>query len=226
MIKVLFFDAFRTLFDTFKTHTEATRLILEHEKLDVDFNEFHDKWDERIMERWRADEPFRLLWPIFEDCLIDTFEYCGAKNYDAAAGIKMWLDLVASAPPFPETVAVVEPLSRQYKTAIVSNSDNFEMKLCLERLGLNFDAVFTSEDVRSYKPRVEIFQAALAHFDASPDEAVMIGDSLSADVEGARNAGLKSIWINRTGKEIPPGKPRPDFTLPDLKGLPEILAAM
>lgn len=227
MLKLLLFDAFRTLFDTYDTHTRAVRMIFETQGIaGVDVEAFHHKWDEYIVEKWRAPGAFELQWPMFEDCLARTFAHFGVAHGDAAAGNRLWLDLVAASPPFPETAEVVQPLSRQYKTAIVSNSDNFEMEICLSRLNLKFDAVFTSEDVRSYKPRPEIFLAALEHFGASPDDAIMIGDSLNADVAGAHNAGIRAVWINRTGRTLPPGGPEPEFTLPDLTGLPKILESI
>lgn len=227
MLKLLLFDAFRTLFDTKDTHTVAVRRILESQNITgIDIEAFHRQWDVFIVEQWSADGPFRLQWDMFEDCLDRTFRHFEAVRYDARAGIEIWKDLVASAPPFPEAAPVLAALNGSYRTAIVSNSDNFEMDICLSRLGADFDAVFTSENVRSYKPRPELFQAALEEFGARPDEAIMIGDSLNADVAGAHNAGLRAVWINRGGGAPKPGGPVPDFTLPDLTGLPALLQSL
>lgn len=224
MLKLLLFDAFRTLFDTKDTHTLAVQQIFETQNITgIDINEFHNQWDVFIVEQWRADGPFQLQWPMFADCLERTFRHFHAAQYNTDAGIKLWLDLVASSPPFPEVGDVMAQLHGRYQTAIVSNSDNFEMKICLERMGLAFDAVFTSEDVRSYKPRPDIFNAALEHFGAAPHEAVMIGDSLNADVAGAHNAGIRAIWINRSDWTPGPDQPAPEFTLPDLTGLPALV---
>ena len=227
MLKVLFFDAFRTLFDTKDTHIEAVRLIFETQNVTgVDIEAFHNKWDEYILENWTAPGGFRLQWPMFEECLARAFEHFGISHGDAAAGNKLWLELVAGAPPFPEARRVVGPLQKQYRTAIVSNSDNFEMKICLERLALDFDAVFTSEDARCYKPRPEIFKMALEYFQAAPQEAIMIGDSWTADVQGAAAAGLRCVWINRTGRDTPSGGAQPVAVLPDLNDLPHVLETL
>ncbi len=222
MIKALFFDAFRTLFDSFKTHIDATVMILERRGLDIDPDAFHEKWDEYILAGWKDGE-FMLQWPMFEECLGKTFEHFGVMEYDAKADIQCWLDLVAGAPVFPEAAQVLQELEEKYIIAILSNTDNFEIGMCLRRHPLPVRHVFTSEDARCYKPNRRIFDDALAAAGVSAAEAVMIGDSQFADVTGAYNAGIKSIWINRTGKEPRPGLPLPDAELPDLMGVPAVI---
>ncbi|MEW6200623.1 MAG: HAD family hydrolase [bacterium] len=228
MVKLLLFDAFLTLFNTEGTHLKATRLILESSGAQpcaptLDPDEFHSQWDKFIVQEWRAEDGFKLLCDIFKDTLIKTFEYFGVKNNRADDVVKIWLDLIADSPPYPEVEQIVNPLTERYDTAIVSNADNYEMNLCLRRLTFTFPAVFTSEDVRVYKPRPEIFHAAMKHFGTAPHETLMIGDSLAADVEGAHNAGIRCVWINRTGKILTPDHPQPDFILPDLNKLNKLL---
>lgn len=226
MIRAILFDAFRTLFDTFSTHERAARKIVENHGLSVDPDAFHDKWDEFILEGWRADGldgRFILLWPMFEKCLKRTFEFFGVQEYNAKTGIQEWLDLVASAPLFPETRTVIETLSHDYKIAIVSNTDNFEIGMCMKNHPLPVPHVITSEDSRCYKPNRKIFDDALAAVGVSADEAVVVGDSQTADVLGAHNAGIRSIWINRNRKAPKPDLPLPDAELPDLTGIPEVL---
>lgn len=65
--------------------------------------------------------------------------------------------------------------------------------------------MFTSEDAKSYKPRKELFEFALNSTGLSAEQVVHIGDSLSSDVKGASAVGIKSIWINRTGREVSDG---------------------
>ena len=74
-------------------------------------------------------------------------------------------------------------------------------------------ASFTSEQARVYKPRAEIFEKGLASFGLRPAEAVYIGDSLRNDYYGARGAGMRSVWINRTGASVPEDV---EFSVPDL----------
>jgi 2-haloacid dehalogenase len=225
MIRALFFDAFRTLYDSYSTHADATRMIVELHGLDIDPEVFHTKWDEFILSGWKDGE-FMLQWPMFELCLEQTFQHFGVSGYDTKTGIKLWLDLVAGAPLFPETKQVLESLADKFDLAIVSNTDNFEIGMCLKNHPLPVKKVISSEDSRCYKPNRKIFDDALRAFGITADEAVHIGDSQFADVLGASNAGIRSIWINRTGKPPRPDLPAPTAELPDLKGIQEVIFKM
>jgi len=56
---------------------------------------------------------------------------------------------------------------------------------------------------RYMKPHRSIFETALASARVSPAEALMVGDSLKADVHGALNAGLGAVWLRRAGDDSP-----------------------
>lgn len=88
---------------------------------------------------------------------------------------------------------------------IVSNIDTNDIREAIEFHGLTPDAVFTSEDARSYKPRKELFEYALNATGLTPEQVVHIGDSLSSDVRGASSVGIDTIWINRGNREVPNG---------------------
>lgn len=79
----------------------------------------------------------------------------------------------------------------------VSNADNGPLLSAIERCGLTFEAVITSEDARSYKPDPVIFEQALQRLGVAPERAVHVGDSLHADVGGARQSGITPIWLCR-----------------------------
>ena len=85
---------------------------------------------------------------------------------------------------------------------IVSNIDRADILEAIDFHGLNPQAVFTSEDAKSYKPRNELFELALKKTGLSADEVLHIGDSLSSDIKGANSVGINAIWINRNGKDI------------------------
>lgn len=88
---------------------------------------------------------------------------------------------------------------------IVSNIDRNDILQAIAFHGLKPNGVFTSEDAKSYKPRKELFEFALKSTGLSAEQVVHIGDSLSSDVKGASAVGIKSIWINRIGREVPHG---------------------
>lgn len=68
---------------------------------------------------------------------------------------------------------------------IVSNIDTKDIREAIEFHGLKPEAVFTSEDARSYKPRKELFEFALQATGLIPEQVVHIGDSISSDIKGA-----------------------------------------
>ena len=91
---------------------------------------------------------------------------------------------------------------------IVSNIDTADIKKAAGCHSLKPAGIFTSEDARSYKPRKELFELALNETGLRPDEVVHIGDSLSSDVRGASALGIKALWLDRSGREIPDGVTR------------------
>ena len=88
---------------------------------------------------------------------------------------------------------------------IVSNIDTDDINRAIEYHELKPAGVFTSEDARAYKPRKELFKLALDKTGLAPEEVIHIGDSISSDVKGASALGIKTLWLNRFGKEIPEG---------------------
>ena len=91
--------------------------------------------------------------------------------------------------------------------ALVTNGASCLQREKLAGSGLadRFDAVVVSGDLGVGKPDASVFRHALSLLGARADAAVMVGDSLDRDVEGARAAGLRGVWINRTGLPQPDG---------------------
>lgn len=88
---------------------------------------------------------------------------------------------------------------------IVSNIDTKDILEAVAFHGLKPAGIFTSEDAKAYKPGKELFEYALNATGLRADEIVHIGDSLGSDIKGAYSVGIKAVWINRSGKEIPKG---------------------
>ncbi|MBP1912129.1 TIGR02253 family HAD-type hydrolase [Thermococcus stetteri] len=104
---------------------------------------------------------------------------------------------------YPDTIPVLEWLRESgYKLGAVTSGPEYQrLKLRLTGLLDYFDAVVTREDVKAIKPEPKIFLYALEKLGVEPGEAVMVGDSLSQDVYGAKNVGMVAVWINRDGDE-------------------------
>ncbi len=79
-----------------------------------------------------------------------------------------------------------------------------------------FQAMIFSGDVPWRKPNPEFMLAAARELDVEPEECLVVGDSLKADIAGARAAGMRSVWINREGVPLSAGEPRPDWIITTL----------
>jgi len=97
--------------------------------------------------------------------------------------------------------------ARGLRLGLISNWDKSLIPV-VEGLGLAgyFDTMISSTDVGMHKPDAEIFALALSRLGASPSEAVHVGDHVTADVQGALDAGLHAVYIDREGKH-------PEFSL-------------
>jgi 2-haloacid dehalogenase/putative hydrolase of the HAD superfamily len=106
---------------------------------------------------------------------------------------------------------------------IVSNIDTHDINAASTRAGWNFEHLVTSEICRSYKPRPEMFLAALEKLKCNIDEVLHIGDSLSSDVVGAQELGIDTAWVNRKGRKLPEEIAPPTFLVKDLRELTSLL---
>jgi 2-haloacid dehalogenase/putative hydrolase of the HAD superfamily len=100
---------------------------------------------------------------------------------------------------------------------IVSNIDNHDLLAAFQHNGWMFSQMVTSEDCRSYKPRPEMFRAALKVVGCAPDEVLHIGDSLTSDIGGAQALGIATAWINRNNR--PTSNLKPTLTTTNLRDL-------
>ena len=133
--------------------------------------------------------------------------------------------------PEPEAVPVLkELLARGHRLGIVSNAaDDADVQVLVDKAEIRpyFDIILTSAVAGVRKPNPLIFQKALAHWGVKPEQAVMVGDLVSADVVGANQLGIFSVWITR---RINPNDQRdlaalhpPKATIASLSELPGVL---
>ncbi|MDP6359142.1 MAG: HAD family hydrolase [Planctomycetota bacterium] len=105
----------------------------------------------------------------------------------------------------PGSVEVLQTLSGQVKLGILSNNlvEHQLPKIEDLEIGQFFESVIISEEAGAKKPEPEIFQIAIERLDSRPEETVMVGDSWESDIVGATSFGIRSVWVNRYGIEIP-----------------------
>ncbi len=123
---------------------------------------------------------------------------------------------------YPDTVPTLEWLKDEgYRLGVITSGPEYQ-RLKLELAGLSgyFKVVVTREDVRAIKPEPGVFLYALERLGVDPEEAIMVGDSLSQDVYGAKSVGMTTAWINRGGE---PGYHMADYEIRTLHELRKIL---
>lgn len=202
----LFFDLDHTLWD-FETNAKET--LEELYGINAlaargvhDFNQFFQRYsyhNERLWQRYTRGyiKQEELRWKRMWLSLLDF------KVADEALSKTMAVQFLERLPYkknlFPYAIEILEYLKqKKYVLHLITNG--FEQvqhsKLSSSNLTGYFEAVITSEASNSLKPSKEIFDYALQRSGAAVEESIMIGDNLDADIRGAMNAGLDTVFVN------------------------------
>ena len=139
-------------------------------------------------------------------------------------------DPLGSVKLFPEVQQVLQALKERYKLALITNVPptitSEYVHAGLIELGIHryFEVVIVSSAVGINKPNERIFTLALQQLHVKPDEAVMIGNTISTDIFGGNRVGLTTILIQRAVQYQPSEWEQPDHTIHSLKELLTVLA--
>lgn len=118
--------------------------------------------------------------------------------------------------------STLQKLSQNYKLGLVSNFTYTPIIYAgLRKLNINdfFSAVLVSEEIGWRKPDPKIFQEALKRLHVKVDNVVYVGDSPLEDIEGAKNVGMKTVFIQSqfyTVKDIQKASHQPDYVVKNL----------
>jgi HAD superfamily hydrolase (TIGR01662 family) len=131
----------------------------------------------------------------------------------------------------PDCVPTLKTLQEgEYRLGLISNAaDDQDVQTLVDkaRLRAYFERILSSAEAGIRKPHPRIFYTVLDELDIEPSRAAMVGDTLSADIQGANNAGLFSIWMtkyaNRSDNHTHLGNIKPDATIATLGDLLELL---
>jgi len=115
-------------------------------------------------------------------------------------------------------------LSQTYALGLLTNGapDLQREKIAASGLESFFKAIAVSGEHGIGKPKPDIFHRLLSEIGVQPEEALMVGNSLERDIAGARNAGIRSVWIRVPGSEEH-ADVTPDHTITSLSEIPQIL---
>ena len=128
----------------------------------------------------------------------------------------------------PGAEEAVQSLHKKYRLFLASNGTASVQHSRLTSAGLYpyFAEVFISQELGYNKPAKEFFDACFSKIpDFDPQKAIMVGDSLTSDILGGKNAGLRTCWVNPTHA---PGRADivPDYEIEGLSMLPELLSSI
>ncbi len=227
-ITTVIFDMFNTLVKDGESFWLASfQRVIDQQGLDVTAVALRTEWSSGDnafrARRVSADAQFQSYHDAWEASFRRTFAALGL-NGDPTEAVDLLIADMGQRPLHDDTAATLGLLQGQYRLAVLSNVDDNVLDTCLGRIGCPFEASVSSEAARCYKPRPELFRALLVRLDVRPEQAVYIGDKQYEDVQGARNAGLHSVWINRDNTEAVPSLPAPDYRAESLLEVPQWLA--
>lgn len=129
---------------------------------------------------------------------------------------------------FSDVIGSLEQLRDKYRLGIITNgsSDHQREKIEQTKIAEFFETVIISEEVGLGKPDPRIFNVALERFAVDSRKTVLIGDTIENDIHGARNAGIRGIWINRGEIKEEDQKVIPDIQIKSLSELPSVLSLL
>ena len=137
-----------------------------------------------------------------------------------AADMTVLAESLKEWPPFQDTISALGSLKKRVMLAIISNVDRDLFAHSAAALEVPFDYVITSEDVEDYKPSLVNFRLALRRIGRHSSELLHVAQSLYHDVSPAKEMGLDTVWVNRSGARSTPNvDSRPDLEVPDLQSL-------
>ena len=222
-MKYLLFDVDDTLLDFQAAEAKALKALFASEGYEL---------TAEMSQRYQTMN--KQLWQDFEKGKIDRDEVTTTrfsrffKEYGKTVnGVSMDQRyrsfLNQGTDLMPAAKEVLTALQPDYQLYVVTNGvqETQEKRLAGSGLRPFFQDVFVSETTGYHKPMKEFFDYAferIPHFD--PQEAMIIGDSLSSDIQGGKNVGIETVWYNN-GQTA--GVLRPDY---EIHQLPELLTIL
>ena len=228
MVKTVFLDLDDTILDFHQAEKQALSRTLR--QFDIDPTPaVLDRYHVINRRQWELLEERKITRPQVLTRRFDLlFQELGAavSSEEVCAVYEVFLSqghfFMPGAPELLET------LSGRYDLYLASNGAASVQAGRLDSAGIRhyFKKIFISEKMGADKPSTAFFQAcfdAIPGFD--PAACVMVGDSLTSDIRGARDAGLRTCWYNPQGQSPRPDI-LPDYTVRDLGEVPALLASL
>lgn len=225
--EVILFDADETLFDFRRSEREAFQNTMLEFAIAYD-EAYHLKVYQEIN---------RVIWKEFEDGLItqkklktERFQRLSDQlqtGFDPDKFAESYLRHLAGASfLYEDSLELVQSLYMDYRLGIVTNglADVQHGRIGRSAIAPYFADVVISEEVQVSKPDPKIFALALHRLQyTDKSKVLMVGDSLTSDIQGGINFGMDTCWLN-TGRSVNTTAIRPTYEIAGLLELKTILA--
>lgn len=240
----LLFDADDTLFDFKKAERESIYEVMSHSGLPTT-PEVLDKYAVINLQLWKAlergevsrQELFtlrftRLLDYIRQESVWHDEWELGDIDWEQMSGDefnKKFLNALAQQSFLQADVeTVIKDLAKNHTLALVTNGVEYVQRSRLSKspIGQLFSALFISEEIGVEKPDPLFFDRVCEQLNIEDrQDALVIGDSLTADIRGANLSGIRSCWFNPFNLPLPTAEetPVPDYTIQSMRELPMLL---
>ena len=228
MIEFLFLDLDDTILDFHK----AERIAISRT-----FREYGIEPTEEVLQRYHVIN--RLHWQMLErgeltrdQVLVQRFEALFSERgivCDGAAVAKSYEQYLSIGHYFlPGAEAAVKRLSQKYRLFLASNGTASVQagRMTSANLYPYFEKVFVSQEIGFNKPAKAYFDACFSQIPGfDPCRAMMVGDSLTSDIQGGNNAGILTCWVNGRGEAPDPNIPA-DYEIKALSELEALLETL
>ncbi|PCF42055.1 YjjG family noncanonical pyrimidine nucleotidase [Staphylococcus delphini] len=224
--KVILFDFDDTLVDFHDAEVQAYGHLMRHYEVPSHLHDYH-RFKEINQNHWEAFQRGEITKAeVLRHRFIATFETYGMTVNGQEADI-VFRDGLACAPIkwLAGIMPMLEALHSQYALAIVTNgvTDTQERRIAQTELHTVIDHIFISDKVGVQKPNVGFFEAVFEVFDQyDKKDFLIVGDSLTSDIQGGINAGIDTCWFNHRHLENKTAI-QPTYTIHHIEALKEIL---
>jgi len=227
MIEFLFLDLDDTILDFHKAERIAIAKTIREYGLEPDetllgmyhrINRWH--WEQlELGKLTRAEVLVNRFAALFQALGVEADAQSCARSYEAHLSQGHYF--------LPGAQEALERLHQKYRLFLTSNGTSAVQKGRMTSANLYrfFEQVFVSQEVGYNKPSKAYFDACFAKipgFDAP--KAAIVGDSLSSDILGGKNAGITTVWVNPEHKTF--GSIQPDYEIENLSQLEELLETL
>lgn len=203
--RFLLFDADYTLLDFPQDMTKAfSTMYTAHFASQRPYSEAllacYNTCNNRAWDRFERRECTKQ--ELYISRFVEFLSETGLKGDPEAVNTAYFRALAQTGTPYPGAVELAAGLAERFSLYMITNGNVVSQMPRLENAGLlpYFKDVFVSEAVGVGKPDKRYFDHVAANIPGfAPEDAIVIGDSLTSDIQGAVNAGLRSIWYNPSG---------------------------